>query len=125
MHLDLNVRGDSGELDHIGDGPISLGWSGSAIAVEVPGSGGGSRVGTASSTASGSTIREKFSPRCTSRTKTAVLQSSDDGFTSGMVSAVVDRSQPPLSRDLHPLLLKLRGLESDCAGVLGGRLLPL
>ena len=55
----------------------------------------------------------------------AVSWSPDDASSLGMVSAVVDRSQTTLSRDLHPLLLKLGGLESDHAGVLGGRLLQL
>ena len=68
---------------------------------------------------------EEFSPRCASKMEMAVSQSPDDGFSSGMVSMVVDRSQTTLSRDQRPLLLKLGGLESDRAGIPGGGLILL
>ena len=129
MHLDLRCGGESGVMSASGTASSSgtgttLG-SGSAIAVEVPGSGEGSRAGTASSAASSSINMEEFSPRCASRTETTFLQSPDNGSSSGTVSMVVDRSQTTLSRELCLLLLKLGELESDRAGVLGGGLIPL
>ena len=55
----------------------------------------------------------------------AVLRSPDHGSSSGTVSMVVDRSQTTLSWDQCPLLLKLGGMESDRAGILGSRLILL
>ena len=68
---------------------------------------------------------EEFSPRCTSKMEMAIPQSPDDGSSWGTVSMVVDRSQTILCRDRRALLLKLEGLESDRAGVLGGWLILL
>ena len=70
-------------------------------------------------------LLEEFSPRRASKMETAVSQSPDDGSSSGMVSMVVNRSQTTSSRDQRPLLLKLGGLQSDCAGVLGFGLILL
>ena len=55
----------------------------------------------------------------------AILRYPDDGSSSETVSMVVDRSQTTLSRDWCPLLLKLGGLESDRAGILGSWLILL
>ena len=113
----LEVGGNSGE--------ISILWSGPAVAVEVPGCGEDSRMGMASGAPSGSTNMEEFSPRCTSKTGMAILQSPEDGSSSETVSMVVDRYQITASREWRPLLLKLGGLESDHAGILGSWLILL